>query len=125
MEELIKNNAGLLKQILNYTKFSKEVLSNMLKIYALKNDFHSINFALDDRGLWWNADIYLKNRINSQEEFHKYLKRNIIIVKNNTSGHGDEIYRPDYILAMDYGTGRESELRCNFYNSGKISRRKQ
>ena len=49
MEELIRNNAGLVKQILNDTKISKEVLSNMVKIYALKNDFKSIHFSLEEK----------------------------------------------------------------------------
>ena len=119
MEELIKNNTGLVKQILNDTKISKEVLSNMVKIYALKNDFKSIHFSLEERGLWWDAEISLKNRIDSQDKFHDYLKRNNLAVKD-TGGYGDEIYRPDYILAMDCGKGREIELRCNFYNPDKI-----
>ncbi|MEK6823478.1 MAG: hypothetical protein AABY06_00435 [Nanoarchaeota archaeon] len=125
MEELIRNNAGLVKQILNDTKISKEVLSNMVKIYALKNDFKSIHFSLEERGLWWEAEIYFKEKIKSMAEFHKYLEMKNFFIKNNTSGYGGEIYRPDYILAMDCGKGRESELRCNFYNPGKISSLKQ
>jgi len=124
MEELIKNNSRLVKQILNDSKISKEVLSNMAKIYALRNDFKSIHFFLEERGLWWDADISLKNRINSKEEFYKFLEKNNLLVAK-VGGYGGEIYRPDYILAMDYGKGRENELRCNFYNPGKISHKKQ
>ena len=52
-------------------------------------------------------------------EFHKYLEMKNFFIKNNTSGYGGKFIRPDYILAMDCGKGRESELRCNFYNPGK------
>ena len=124
MEELIKENSEFVETILKDAKISKKALANMVQIYKLKNDFHSINFSLDNRGLWWDADIFLKNRINSKEEFYKFLEKNNLLVAK-VGGYGDEIYRPDYITVMNYGEGKKSELRCNFYNPGKISHKKQ
>ncbi len=125
MEELIKNNSGFIEEILkDNLKISKKLLTNMIEIYKLKDDFKSIHFFLEERELWWEAEIYLKNRINSFDEFRDYLKRNKMLVEdNNLGGYGSEIYMPDYIFPIDYGKGKSSELRCSFYNPDKIKRK--
>lgn len=127
MEELIKNNIGLIKKVLGDVKVSENLLKNMVEIYKLKEDFKSIHFFLEERELWWEAEIYLKNKINSFDEFRDYLKRNKMLVEdNNLGGYGSEIYKPDYIFPIDYGKGKKSELRCNFYNPDKLmSKQKQ
>jgi hypothetical protein len=121
MTKLIKHNKELVKQILNDSGISETIMWSMARIYNLKEDFESIHFSPEERGLWWEAEITLKNRINSQEEFIKYLKNNSLFNEDKPiGGYGDEIYRPDYILTMGYGKGKGTELRCNFYNPDKV-----